>query len=317
MGLQEKQNKLIVGLSSMLILVSSAAFLINSLTYKYPGNNYFPSGSVHAAIVLVLMYVGCCLQYGKNSQPTQILTSLLCFYSLMALIALATTAAQYTPYPTIDKHIIALEQTLHFNLSDLINWTHQHPLFKTILTIAYDSLSLQMAILPLMMIFMRRKYELNEYYILLLTTTFMGFVFYYFFPTTAPASIIQSDFFSASQLATSLKFSQLHQHIQPSTLEGGLIGLPSFHVIWAWLCLNLLRGWPLGFLLLLPINCLVVLSCVLLGWHFPTDLFGSLIVLLFAHGFCILQRTAAKQNKLCRKDHTTTQQVRVLDSAIL
>lgn len=317
MGLQEKQYKLIVVLSSMLLLISCIALSINACIYQYPGNNYFPSCSIQVAVTLALLYTGCCFQFGKNSQATQIVKGIIGFYLIMALIALATNATQYTPYPTIDKHIIALESSLHCNVTDVIRWTHDHPLFKALLTIAYDSLSYQMAILPLIMIAMRRKHELNEYYILLLTTTLMGFVFYYFFPTTAPASIVSSDLFNESQLATGLKFAQIHQHIQPTTLDGGLIGLPSFHVTWAWLCLNLFRNWTAAFLLLLPINCLVVLSCVLLGWHFPTDLFGSMVVLSLGYGFCILQRTTAKRSKSCREDHTTIQQVSILDNTAL
>lgn len=312
-----KQHKLIVVLASIVLLASFTAFAINSLVYQYHGNNYFPPSSAQVAIILTLIYAGCCLQFGKRSQPTRIINDVIWFYSIMALMALATNAVQYTPFSTIDKHIITLESSLHFNLTQIITWTHDHPLFKVTLALAYDSLPYQMAVLPLIMIATRRTQILNEYYILMLTTTLIGFVFYYFFPTTAPASIMQSDYFSESQLATGLKFLQLHQHIQPSTLEGGLIGLPSFHVIWAWLCLNLLRSWSFAFFLLLPINCLVILSCVLLGWHFPTDLFGSLVTLMLAHGFCILQRTTAKRSKPSREDHTTIQQVSIFNNTIM
>ena len=156
----------------------------------------------------------------------------------------------------------------------------------------YQSIIYQLICLPLIMILFKRFQLVREYYFLLVSTLLIGFVFYYFFPTTAPASTIDSPYFLMMQKATGLKFQQIHHNIPPTTLDGGLIALPSFHVVWAYLSIYLLRGWPIFCWLLFPINGLLALSCVLLGWHYPIDLIGSAVVIILAHAllhFCSIK----------------------------
>lgn len=62
-----------------------------------------------------------------------------------------------------------------------------------------------------------------------------------------------------------------------------MISFPSFHVIWAWLCLYLVRQWRWVFILLLTMNFVLMVSCVLLGWHYCIDLAGSAVVIFLSH----------------------------------
>ncbi len=203
----------------------------------------------------------------------------------MSLIALATNAVQLTPFPSIDQSVIELENYLHFPIESVLTWTNNHPKFKYLLGLTYDSLTYQMSILPLFVIFTCHFSLIREYYFYLLCTALIGFSVYYFFPTTAPASILNGALFSSSQIATGLKFQQIHQHIIPTTNDGGLIALPSFHTIWAILCINLVRDWNILWIILSVVNFFLIASCVLLGWHYITDIIGSFIVLLISYCF--------------------------------
>ncbi len=287
--------------ATLLFLLSVGAFCVNSFGYHYPGNNYFPTHSSLFAITLVLMYGGFSLQFGRASVPARIVKEIMFYFLVMCVIAFATNAAQYTPFPTIDKSILSIETSLHIDLQMIVSWTHAKPMLKTLLTFIYDTLPFQMTYLPLFIIATGRIHYIREYYFFLLVSAIIGFSFYYFFPTTAPASMFAHHYFSTEQQATGLKFMQIHQHIQPSTIEGGMIALPSFHVIWAWFCLYLLRGWALGILLLLPINLLLMLSCALLGWHYPIDILGGFIVIFFTHGlYYLLQKKSGPSSMLAR-----------------
>ncbi|NDH69417.1 MAG: phosphatase PAP2 family protein [Gammaproteobacteria bacterium] len=206
------------------------------------------------------------------------------FFFMMVVVTIATIAIQYTPFPTIDKQIVAFEAFGHIHLETLINWTHNHPTLNHYLWLTYNSLPYQMCYFPLFVIFMKRSNILHEYFFLMLFCTLIGFTFYYFFPTAAPASVINSPYFIDEQRATELKFFQIHHYIPTTTNDGGMIALPSFHVIWAWLCLYITRFSPLLFILVLPITSLLLASCVLLGWHYLTDVLGAIVVLLLAHG---------------------------------
>ena len=256
---------------------------MNHLTYQYPGNNYFPPNTLLIEATLLLMYAGFYLQYGLNSKITRIMQEIIFFFLVMTVMIVATNAAQYTPFATIDKQLIAWEAWLPFDVKSVMDWTYTHPLIKTYFETIYLSLTYQMTYLPLFVIILGRTTLIREYYFLLLITALLGYGFYYFFPTTAPASIIDSPHFSDIQQATGLKFNQIHHHIKPTTLEGGMIAFPSFHIIWAWLCVYLLRHWPVAFVLMLLINLSLALSCVMLGWHYPIDALGSIIVIIMGH----------------------------------
>lgn len=194
-----------------------------------------------------------------------------------------TIAAQYTPFKPIDKVIIEFEAAVNLDLIKMMTWTNQYPAFKALLVSAYASLIYQIALLPLFMILIQQWQRVRAYCCLMLISTIIGFSFYYFFPTTAPASNLNSLLFSASQHATGIKFNEIHAHLLPTTIDGGLIALPSFHVIWAWFALYLIYTKKFIFYALLPINLLLVASCVLLGWHYFIDLIGAAVVIFITH----------------------------------
>ena len=286
-------------LAGLISLLSILALIINHCTYQYPVNNYFPPNTFSMLLSLILLYLGSILQFGKDSRVTRAGLELLFLFGIMSLVALATNATQLTPYPTIDDKIEAIELYFHINMIQIIGWTSHHSLFKNILGFIYDSLNYQMCFIPLIAIVMGKFKLLRDYYFLVLFTALIGFGFYYFFPTTAPASIINSSLFSPFQIVTGLKFYQLHHHIPPTTIEGGLVALPSFHCIWALLCVYLLKDWPIPCCFLLIINLLLMASCVLLGWHYVVDVVGGMVLL--GMGFYCLRlckRSARRRGSL-------------------
>lgn len=283
--IQQQPFRCVLILSGFIVSLSLIIILINHYIYHFPGNSFFPDNVWIQVVILLVTYIGINLLFKKNSRPTIIIQEIIYLFAVIAVIAFATDAVQLTPFPVIDQDIIALEKKMHIDLLHLLEWTDRHILFKKILNYIYDSLEYQMSILPLIVIFTGRTYLLREYYFLLLCTTLLGFGFYYFFPTTAPASILNSPLFTSEQIATGLKFNEIHHHILPSTNEGGLISLPSFHVIWAFLCVNLIREWPIPCIILTLINILLSFSCVSLGWHYYSDLVGSIVVLLMSYYF--------------------------------
>lgn len=272
-----------------LILLSS--FLIFSINYfvdQFPGNNYFPENALLIFLLLIFFNLGLRLCFEKNNKLCHMGLELLYFLCVMSAIALMTNAIQLTPFPVIDSHIVRFEERIHINMISIIKWADLYPQFKSLLWVIYNSLPNQMSIIPLLVILTGRFHLLREYYFFLLCTTLLGFLFYYFFPTTAPASIFDHSLFTSEQIATGLKFQQIHQHINPTNNAGGLIALPSFHVIWALLCVNLIREWLIPFILLSIINILLIASCILLGWHYCTDIIGSFVVLLIS--YCLLKQ---------------------------
>ena len=210
-GLHLSDKKVILLLSSLVVLLAGIAFAINLYIYKYPGNNYFPAKILHVIPVLLLVYVGFYLQYGRDSQPLSYLYEIARFYLILVTIAFATSAIQLTPFAPIDSYIISFEKWINFDLIQLLAWTKSHAFLQNILNLAYDSLTYQMALLPLIAIAIKKSDVLDEYYILLLLTLLLGFTFYYFFPTSVVifCFIVSCDrWHSTPSIATTPRFSR-------------------------------------------------------------------------------------------------------------
>lgn len=302
MRLVEERSLLI--LAVLISFLASLALVINFFIFKFPGNNYFPPGTILIPVVLLLAMLGSyLLQSHSKSSFFQGIKECLYYFLVMSLIAFATNAVQYTPFEPIDKYLIAFERSISIDLINILNWAAQFPKLLVWLHLIYDTLPYQMSCLPILLILRRNPpiAHLREYYFLLLITTLLGFSVYYFYPTLGPASslasipplteslpLLKNIHFLQAQYDTGIKFKEIHQHISPSTLEGGLIAFPSFHVIWAWLCLYLIRRLTFLFYMLLPVNLSLIIACVLLGWHYPIDLVGSFFLLIIAHSIYYL-----------------------------
>jgi hypothetical protein len=269
----------------IVFVVSLAMLFVNYNWYGYPGLFYFEPNLFGIALFLYLFSCGLKYQFAWVSETNY--WKFVCGLNVYALVVLllffSTTAIQYTPFAPIDSLIVSFEQALHLNLQSVIEWTSQNGPVKVVLYVVYHSLGLQLVILPVVVLLFKQFEVVNEYYILLLLTWLLGSCFYYFFPTTGPASLISSPYFYPDQYFTGLKYWQIHHYIQPKVSDGGMVAMPSFHVIWAWLCVYIIRPWPIACGLLAVINSLVVVSCVFLGWHYFLDVVVSAVLLLLAH----------------------------------
>lgn len=268
--------------SIIIVTGSSLLLLMNQLYAKYPGNHYFPNNFISTTVVLlaITLAINYCVY---NNYIRQFIFSIFCLNCLMSVMVLATSAVQLTPFSPIDTYIVATEHLMGLDLANAMAWVNQHLMFKKLLNLAYLSLVYQISLIPILIAVFGDFSKLNEYICLFLISILIGFTIYYFFPTMAPSSLISSPFFTLDQYATSLKFKQVHHYISPTTAKGGLIAFPSFHVIWSWFCVYIVRDHWFMLLLLIPLNSLLVLSCVLLGWHYFLDILASGAVIVLSH----------------------------------
>ena len=272
----------IVSLSLTIFFLCIVAFIYNQLVTHYLGIDYSPPNTFIVGVLLLLMSRGFNIIFGKNSKVTMMQHDVMLLYLVMSIIALATNAVQYTPFAPIDQTLINWQDGLIWDNLALLNWITQYPQLHQLLCFIYDSLTTQMTILPLCLILSGKTKLFREYCILLLLTCLLGFSFYYFFPTIAPASMLNNVYFTPEQHATGIKFHQIHQGAMPTTSDGGLIAFPSFHVIWAWLCVRITREWPRLYLGMTLFNLVLCFACVVLGWHYPIDVIGSLVCMVIA-----------------------------------
>jgi PAP2 superfamily len=278
-----RQDKATILIAITIIYLSLTCLLINNFFFQYSANNYFPPNYLAYIPILFLIYVGCLIYWGVNSKYTLMSNELNCYFMMFSVIALATTAVQLTPFWPIDELLINIDNVLYVNNVRLLNWLNHYPNFKQLLVTAYDLFYIQLIAIPLSMIVLHNKNSIWKFYFLMLFSTLIGFTFYYFYPTVGPASTYQSSLFTQQQFATGLKFYQIHHKLIPTTIEGGLIAMPSFHIIWSWYCLYISFDTKWLFYPTLIYNIILYISCVILGWHYFVDVLGSVIIILLSH----------------------------------
>jgi hypothetical protein len=270
--------------AALFILGCLSALYVNLTYYHFPGNEYIPQLSIlSTCIIFFLVAIGLKLQFDYENYFSRAFKELSMGLLIFTVIIGGAGIIQFTPYAPIDSLLVQSDQLLHVNVNSLVTWLHAWPTLKSILEVVYEGLCLELIAIPLLLILLRRYALLYQYYTLMFVSAIIGYGLYYFFPTIAPASIFGGEFFTADQHATGVKFYELHHYLQPSTQEGGLISFPSFHVIWAWFLVYLVRCWRSLFIVLSCWNSVLVLSCVLLGWHYAVDVLGSIGVILLTH----------------------------------
>jgi len=142
----------------------------------------------------------------------------------------------------------------------------------------YSLMGAQLAIVPMLLALLMQKRAVQVLLISLLISFFIGTTIYYFFPTIAPASMFHDPNFALQQHDTFIKFYEIHHGLPITTAQGGLIAFPSFHVVWAVMLAYSFRHKKYLFYPMALFNSLIILSTLMLGWHYLTDVIGGIIL---------------------------------------
>ena len=261
---------------------SIMAFMVNYFIYGFPGNNYFFYTPIINLALLLLSFLVLSHQLGLTIVSKEAAVEYCVYIIFVMILTFSSNAIQYTPFTPIDHYIIAFEQWLHLDGSTYMSWLYHQGTLQQSFDYIYQIIGLELLAFPIAAILLKQYAYLYEYYFLMLVAALLGYLFYYFFPTTGPASMFHLPYFSEEQLATGLKFREIHQYQQPSTMAGGMIAMPSFHVIWSCLIAYCLRFEPIACAIIAGINTLIIASCVLLGWHYLLDIVGGFLTVMLA-----------------------------------
>lgn len=272
-----------ITLALCLFIVASSLLLGNQLSFHYTTVNYLPNHAGSTFLLLCLLTLGSSIHWGRTAHLTVSLYFLCQFYVVLLLIAYLTNAVQTTPFAPIDPWLLKLDRQLGYSTLGVLAFIKAAPILDHALSFAYACMAPELALVPCLLALQREFETLKRLYFMLLTTALIGFLGYYFWPTTAPASVLHSPLFSPEQQATGLKFYALHQRQPIYSTAGGLIAMPSFHIIWACLCQYAVNRLPYIRYILGLLNLLLIAACIGLGWHYAVDLFGSLLTLLLGY----------------------------------
>lgn len=250
----------------------------NLFFFHYQGNDYTQGQMIFILTAFSCFYLGICQLIPQLQRFKTKFIDLLYITAMFLILQLFTNAIQFTPFQPIDPQIASWEP---LPLASIISWTKTHSQIQSYLIWIYSSLTHYLLDFPLFILIFGKRESIHSWIKFVFITTSLGFTFYYFFPSCGPGYIIPNKtLFFQAQLDNTLKFQQIHHGLMPTTAEGGLIALPSFHVIWSWSMVRLLASlnsklFQLGLIWFIGIN----LSCVCLGWHYSIDILASLMLI--------------------------------------
>jgi PAP2 superfamily len=272
-------DHLVLHLEATLILSGFVCIVLNAVTFRYSGNHYISLNWMWMAPLLLGMAFFASLRLKKFPAVAFLLKSYSLYFLAFFAFLVLLDGVQYTPFPTVDMFLSAADRTLLINETSLIDWSYAHPLLLIILKFAYHSVVAQWLVTPLLLFILRQKEQFYVYLTISLLAYLIGAAIYYFFPTVGPAGIFHDSHFSRAQIDTVLNFREIHQYLMVTTMDGGMIAFPSFHVLWSVITVYALRSSPKPFfMLLLILNVIAIIATLLLGWNYAVDISCGILV---------------------------------------
>jgi len=270
MGLSREDRGLALTLAATFAL-GAALCAWNALGPRYTGALYFPRELVIPLVAAFNAWLTGVRLRRLAPRASPWLADLGAYaLALLALSALVQ-GVQYTPRAPIDPALLRWDRALGWDAAASLRWIAARPRLRWVLNRVYESTDLQLALIPLAPLLAGDLRRSRAFVRATAYATLLGCAFYWLFPSSGPASVIDSPHFLWVQRATHMKFTQVHSRSPVTTIWGGMIAFPSFHVAWSALATYAAAGdrralWPVA-----ALNAAIVAATVILGWHYLVD----------------------------------------------
>lgn len=266
----------------VMLAIATALSLFNLFTYKYQASSYIGFDNFLSMLPTILIYYIARELRSSHSHLAFLLEAFCTIIFISVLINFFSMAIQYTPFQLHDAQVLQWDLDLGFNQIAIINWFHQFPVFINLLKISYSIMITQVFAAPLVLALLQQQRRFDVFINVCLITSIIGYVFYYFFPTAGPADTLSSVYFTQAMAEIPIRFYDVQHYIPNNHIAGGIIALPSFHVIWAICVAYSFKNYKMIFYPLLAWNTLAIIATIALGWHYLIDVIVGILLATFA-----------------------------------
>jgi len=261
-----------------------AAFIIRC--YNHVAHHFMtlnlPPIVVSAIPGLIIIWILGLFLYKRHPHVGLFLSSLGAVFLFILICSYALGSAITTPFPIIDPVLLKIDSVLGFSTTQVMASTYHYSWIVHFLNFCYNTWFIQLCLTPLLLAVYNNRTEIDRYMIATFFSFLIGGMIYYFWPTIAPAGVLHSPYFLPDQIALVTRFTEVHQHLPISVLEGGMIAFPSFHVINALLILYAWRRYPVVLIPLLIIDLGLITATLALGYHYLLDIVAAFVLAYFS-----------------------------------
>lgn len=267
--------------SRLLVLfftISIVFLLINAFFFRYPGISYLHPHFLLFAPAIAVTSLLAWMVRRESPRVSFFFLTLGTLYGLALLFQFGCYAIQFTPFHLMDNTLYHFDQLLGFSSAAVVQFAQHHPIVEKVSHIVYQLLEPELFLIPLVLALFMERRQINVFFIACLVSGILGYSIYYFFPTTDPANVVHGITFSKAQYEVIAQFYGIHTYQKEIMSVGGLIGFPSFHVIWATILMYVCKNRKILFYPMLLVNSLLIISTLTLGWHFLASVMGGFAI---------------------------------------
>ncbi|MCH9644610.1 MAG: phosphatase PAP2 family protein [Gammaproteobacteria bacterium] len=268
--------------AAVMLVVGAIMYLLNNLFFHYHGYLQLGDLFIKFIVAYVVLFLAAIYVQEKCPRISLFLRAVTEVFFVGLIIQFYVAMVQFTPFPLQDHFFNQVDLWLGYHTVEILRWMHQHKSVFWFFDFVYTKLYIEFLLVPIILALFMLRRQLDIFLLSNLIAALIGFTVYYFLPTTDPAGVIHTIKFYGDQYAIVTQFVQMHHHEPITKYVGGIIGFPSFHVIWSLIAMYAMRKLKILFCMILIFNACIIGSTFLLGWHFLSDVIGGFVVAAMA-----------------------------------
>jgi membrane-associated phospholipid phosphatase len=241
--------------------------------------------------LLFLLWAYFVWEPGRTERDWILAEFLLCLGLLLSCSMIAS-GGQYTlgslGAPNIEQTLIAIDRWFGLDVSVLAAWTRRHKGIPEALVWAYNTLTPQFLLTVGVLGLLRRDRQCLWQFMVLFHITLCATLAIFAVAAAAPPQDALHFQPVIDQSSVTHDYSAVRAGVLHTIPVGvsGLIAFPSFHAAGGLVVAWSVRRTPLLRALLWPLNALLVLSTVMSGVHYASDVFASIVLVMTSIGTC-------------------------------
>lgn len=241
------------------------------------------------SMTTLLAVVG--LYYRHRQEPNFVLcvNALLCLVLFSCSYTILMYCIATFNRPLIDDPLVRLDAWMGFSLPDVLAWSTAHPTIERILSLSYNTLLPQTALVTALGLVGDRK-PLEVFLQRFMLSALLTAALFCIYPAAGPFEAFGFERTGAQDRYIAHFEGLRAGEMRTLSLNDaeGLITFPSFHATWAILLALACAHRRLLFTVVALLNTLVVISTLTTGWHYLADVIAGMLVALVAIGGCKL-----------------------------
>lgn len=182
--------------------------------------------------------------------------------------------------PLVDRQLRSIDLFLGVDIAAIKAWCDTWPTLRLMLTVAYNSMILQTALVVIVLGFSERRMDLENFVLQFMATTLVTAVCFALLPAESTCGTYGYSPSAAQQLFLNdlhaVRSGQLS--VISLTNAQGLITIPSYHTTWAILLAWSLRNVAWIRYPIVLLNIAVVGATMALGWHYFIDIIAGALL---------------------------------------